>query len=105
MPADMSSDTVAAESRATGMAGPWSAFLHRCCAHLEAGEVSVTFPNGCSRSYRGKVPGPRVVLIFRTWTALRRIAFGGELGFAEAYLAGEIDVDDVDGLLRLGGPK
>jgi cyclopropane-fatty-acyl-phospholipid synthase len=32
---------------------------------------------------------------------LRRIALGGELGFAEAYLSGEIEVTDLEGLLRL----
>jgi cyclopropane-fatty-acyl-phospholipid synthase len=42
-----------------------------------------------------------VALDVRTWSALRRIAFGGELGFSEAYISGEIGVDDVDALLRL----
>jgi cyclopropane-fatty-acyl-phospholipid synthase len=59
------------------------------------------FPNGSSQLYRGRTSGPKVSLNIRSWAALRRIAFGGELGFVEAYLSGELDVDDIGGLLRL----
>jgi cyclopropane-fatty-acyl-phospholipid synthase len=93
--------SAAEQSAGTDFGGLWSAFLHRCCAQLETGDISIRFPNGGSRHYRGRTPGPKVALDIRTWSALRRIAFGGELGFSEAYIAGEIGVDDVDALLRL----
>jgi cyclopropane-fatty-acyl-phospholipid synthase len=93
---NMAGDTTGAD-----LGGLWSAFLHRCCAQLELGEVSIRFPNGTTRHYRGQSSGPKVALDIKTWAALRRMAFGGELGFAEAYLSGEIGVDDVDALLRL----
>jgi cyclopropane-fatty-acyl-phospholipid synthase len=81
--------------------GPWSALLHRCCARLEAGAISLRLPSGTTSLYRGRDAGPSVNLRIRSWVALRRIALGGELGFAEAYLSGEIEVDDLQGLLRL----
>src|SRR4051812_24037813 len=101
MTADWTPQHSTSEPAPTGMSGLWSAFLHRCCAQLESGEVTIRFPNGSVQHYRGQTEGPKIALDIRTWAALRRIAFGGELGFAEAYLSGEIDVDDVDGLLRL----
>jgi cyclopropane-fatty-acyl-phospholipid synthase len=101
MPADSTPQLPTSEPARTGASGPWSAFLHRCCAQLESGEVTIRFPNGGTQHYRGQTAGPKIALDIRTWAALRRIAFGGELGFAEAYLSGEIDVDNVDGLLRL----
>jgi cyclopropane-fatty-acyl-phospholipid synthase len=101
MPADATPQLPKSEFLRTGASGLWSAFLHGCCAQLESGEVTIRFPNGGTHHYKGHAAGPKIALEIKTWTALRRIAFGGELGFAEAYLSGEIDVDDVDGLLRL----
>ncbi len=100
----MSQDLPPEIAKPLGRAGPaglWSALLHRCCAQLEAGAISLRFPSGTTSHYRGRGDGPEVDLQIRSWAALRRIALGGELGFAEAYLAGEIEVDDLHGLLHL----
>ena len=103
MSQDVSPARAATPLGRAGPAGLWSALLHRCCAQLEAGAVAVRFPGGTVAHYRGRADGPEVELRFRSWAALRRIALGGELGFAEAYLSGEIEVDDLEGLLRLAG--
>jgi len=103
MSLDSSPELADAPFGPAGLAGLWSAFLHRCCAQLQAGVVSIRSPSGAVSRYHGQAAGPEVDVHIRSWAALRRIALGGELGFAEAYLSGEIDVDDLDGLLRLAG--
>jgi len=90
--------------RGAGSSGPrgwWVALLHRFGAALEQGELCIRLPDGAVLRYQGRSPGPKARLDIPTWAALRRIAFGGTLGFAEAYISGEIDVVDLETLLRL----
>ncbi len=70
-------------------------------ARIEIGELSITGPDGKCRVFKGARPGPGAGLALRTHRAARRVLFGGNVGFAEAYMDGELDADDLPALLEL----
>lgn len=66
---------------------------------LEGGDITLMEGSQCYRLGRG---GPRQVsLVVRHPRAWRRLALGGSVGAAEAYIDGDWDVDDLVGLIRL----
>lgn len=68
---------------------------------LIAGELTLTLPDGEEMRFTGQQPGPSATLHLRSVRALRRLLFGGEIGFAEAFMAGEWDTPDLVVLLEL----
>lgn len=69
-------------------------------ARTAAGALSVTLPNGAEHLFRGTETGSHAVLQVHHQRAFRRLLFGGALGFAEAYMAGECDSPDLTALLE-----
>ncbi len=69
---------------------------------IAGGRLDLTLPDG-SRHQIG--PGgdgaPRATVSVRSWRAFGRLLFGGDLGFAESYLAGEWDSPDLEQVFRL----
>jgi cyclopropane-fatty-acyl-phospholipid synthase len=66
---------------------------------LEGGTITLIEGSQCHRLGQG---GPlQVTLVVRRARAWRRLALGGSLGAAEAYVDGDWDVDDLVGLIRL----
>jgi cyclopropane-fatty-acyl-phospholipid synthase len=65
-----------------------------------AGEAVVQFPNGAIRRFGGVGAGRNAAMHVRSWKAVPRILLGGAIGFAEAYMAGEIETDDLGALLE-----
>jgi cyclopropane-fatty-acyl-phospholipid synthase len=68
---------------------------------IEIGTVTLVLPDGAVRTYRGASPGPSAKLIVRDKRAARRLLFGGNVGFAEAYIDGDWDTPDLAALLEL----
>ncbi|QOR41003.1 class I SAM-dependent methyltransferase [Billgrantia diversa] len=67
---------------------------------LEGGRIILIEGNQCQRL--GRQDGPlQVTLIVRRARAWRRMALGGSVGAAEAYIDGDWDVDDLVSLIRL----
>jgi cyclopropane-fatty-acyl-phospholipid synthase len=68
----------------------------------EHGLIRIAGPDGTHYEQRGPHDGPVAALSIRHWRALRRLIFGGALGFAESYLDGEWDTPELASVLRYG---
>lgn len=88
-------------SIATSVSKPiFSALLRR----LEIGTLSLRLPDGTAVQRSGKQAGPAATItILKPASALRRIATGGGVGFAESYLAREWETNDLAATLEILG--
>ena len=78
----------------------WSLLL----ARVRVGGVTVSMPGGETLQATGPAPGPEARLNLRSPGAvMRRLIMGGGLGFAESYIAGEWDTDDLATTLEVAG--
>lgn len=69
---------------------------------LERGRLTIVAPDGMTRTVEGREPsGIHAVLEIKRSRALRRFLFGGETGFAEAYLDGDWTTPDLSALMEL----
>jgi cyclopropane-fatty-acyl-phospholipid synthase len=62
---------------------------------VRVGELVLISPSGTSRILRGSRSGPVIELTVLSHRAWLRIARGGALGFAEAYMLGEVHTPDL----------
>jgi cyclopropane-fatty-acyl-phospholipid synthase len=76
------------------------ALLRRLLSRLDCGHVVIDTPDGARLTFSGAGPGPEARLTVHTWRCLRRLAFGWDIGFAEAYAAGEVSTPDMAAVLR-----
>lgn len=90
------------------MAGPapWlrhlaQELLARMLGGIEVGTLTVSLPGGARLRYAAPQTGPEAVLVLHRWRALRRLATGGDIGFAEAYLDQDWSSPDPVALLEL----
>ncbi len=90
--------TVAPRPDARGL-GPF--VLKRLLSCLDAGALTVVMPSGARFEHRAAKPGPQATLVLHDWRAFRRFAARGEVGFAEAYMAGEWTTPDLTALIEL----
>ena len=78
---------------------------HRLVAMLErgvrSGRLDLTLPDGSRHAIGGDAPGPDAVVIVHRWRTLRRLAWGGGVGFAEAYLDGDWESPDLAPVIEL----
>jgi cyclopropane-fatty-acyl-phospholipid synthase len=70
-------------------------------SRLHTGTLTVTTPAGMRIANPGLTDGPAAELILHRWRALRRLVFGGDLGFSEAYLDGDWDSPDIAAFIEL----
>lgn len=75
--------------------------LRRSLRGFEAGSLVVQLPNGARVVHRGIRPGREASVTLHRWRALRRLATGGDLGFAEAYIDGDWSSRDLTALIEL----
>jgi len=75
--------------------------LVRMLSGIKTGTLTVTLPGGTRLRYAASQPGPEAVLVLHRWRALRRLAIGGDIGFAEAYLDQDWSSPDPVALLEL----
>lgn len=68
---------------------------------IHAGTLSLTTPDGSQLRF-GNSDSPKVSLIIKEWSALRKIFRHGDIGLAECYRDGLIECDDITALIRLG---
>jgi cyclopropane-fatty-acyl-phospholipid synthase len=68
---------------------------------LEKGSLTVTLPDGRRFLFEGRQPGPAAEIVVHDLTFARRLFEGGDIGFAEAYIAGEWDTPDLSAFLYL----
>ncbi len=68
---------------------------------LQCGELDVLMPDGQHFHFTGAEPGPKASMIVRDLGFARRLAGGGDIGIAEAYLHGEWETPDLTAFLKL----
>jgi cyclopropane-fatty-acyl-phospholipid synthase len=85
--------------------GPPSAharrLIERLVSGLRAGQLRVVLPSGPPLRIAGREPGPRATVIVKRWRALRLLALGGDIGFAESFVDGDWTSPDLVALVRL----
>ena len=69
--------------------------------HWAAGRLTVQLPSGEAFPIAGALPGPDATLIVRDYAFMRRVVAGGDIGFAESFMAGEWDTPDLAALLEV----
>jgi len=79
-----------------------AAVLRAAAQRLRFGALDLTLPDGRRLHLHGREPGPSTSLTIRDRRAFRRIVTGGDLGFAEAYVRGEVDTPDLTGFIAFG---
>jgi cyclopropane-fatty-acyl-phospholipid synthase len=68
--------------------------------NLDRGRLRLELPSGSRIEQSGRCPGRDATLCLRRWRALRRLAVGGDVGFAEGYIHGEWTTPDLVALLE-----
>ena len=75
--------------------------VSRVLGTLECGELALETPGGSRIVLQGHRAGPQARLTIHSWRLFARLAFGGDIGFAEAYIAGEWSSPNLVALLNL----
>ena len=88
-----------AQSRPEPAAARW---LFRLLSQLRCGSIEVRCPDGRKLSFAGTHPGPHAALALRDWNVCGDMLSRGDIGLAEAYIAGRADSSDLMQLLLLG---
>jgi cyclopropane-fatty-acyl-phospholipid synthase len=86
--------------RLPGLARP---ILKRLLACLASGRLTIVTPSGERITHHTAGDGTEAVIVFHRWRALRRIIAGGDIGFAEAYIAADWSSPDLTSLIALAG--
>jgi cyclopropane-fatty-acyl-phospholipid synthase len=79
-----------------------SRLLARLLPPLASGRLRIVLPGGQTLDRAGVGPGPDTTVILHRWRALRRLATGGDVGFAEAWIDGDWTSPDLTAVIRLG---
>jgi len=73
----------------------------RLGSRLSEGRLAVTLPDGTSHRFGGVGAGPAAEVRIHRARALRRLVFGGDIGFAEGYMDGDWETPDLPALMAL----
>ncbi|TDQ77564.1 cyclopropane-fatty-acyl-phospholipid synthase [Dongia mobilis] len=82
-------------------AGLWRNLFEQALSHLQVGRLRIVFPDGRRHAVEGRESGPEAELEIRDMRGISRLLKGGDMGFAEAYMAGEVDSPDLTDLIEL----
>jgi cyclopropane-fatty-acyl-phospholipid synthase len=89
--------------RSVGWGSPAMRLLAGLAGSFDRGRLTIVAPDGTSRRF-GAASGPYThdaTLVVRRPGCVYRVLRGGALGFAEAYLDGDVDTPDLQPLLAL----
>ena len=86
------------DSRQTS--GVFGLLLRLLSANWTWGRLTLVLPDGTSRQVHGSEPGHAAVMTIRSYRFAARVLKGGDIGFAEGYMAGEWDSPDLAVLLE-----
>lgn len=76
--------------------------LFRRLDSLESGTLTLTTPDGKTRTFEGKIAGEKAHLEIRDWDVISNMMARGDIGFAEDYRAGKWQTDNLIDLSALG---
>lgn len=88
-----------AQSQTEPAAARW---LFRLLSQLHCGSIELRCPGGRNLSFGGKNPGPHAALTLHDWNVCGEMLSRGDIGLAEAFIAGRADSPDLMQLLLLG---
>ena len=80
---------------------PRAALLRRLVSRLAIGRLTVTTPAGERIVAEGSAPGEDASLHLHRWRALTRVLGESDIGFAKAFIDGDVSSPDLVALLRL----
>ena len=97
------------ETADAGSAPVEGGFLHRTGASvvmsalekIRRGRLALTLPDGTTRVFGDASAPLRASLRVKSADFFRRVLLWGDVGFGEAYQAGDFETDDLTGLIRL----
>lgn len=72
----------------------------RLIGNPKVGSVTVTFPNGATRTFGKPGTGPHASLVLKSFAVVSNTLKRGTLGFAQSYIDGDVEVDDLTALFR-----
>ena len=75
--------------------------MNAVISSVDIGKITVVLPSGERIEHIGTRPGPSAAITIHKWRAVRRLATGGDLGFAEAYIDGDWLTPDLEATLEL----
>jgi cyclopropane-fatty-acyl-phospholipid synthase len=75
-------------------------FATRLIGRPKIGAVTITFPNGAVRTYGTPGTGEHPRLLVRNFSMIPETLRRGTVGFAHAYMRGDVEVDDLTALFR-----
>jgi cyclopropane-fatty-acyl-phospholipid synthase len=73
----------------------------RILSRLEIGSLTIVLPDGRALEAGGRLPGPHADLIVHNYSFAARALKGGNVGFAESYMAREWDSPDPSTLIEM----
>lgn len=76
-------------------------FLRQIVGELKCGELLIETPARDRLVFSGRRSGPQAKVTIHSWRCLWRLASSSDIGFAEAYSAGEWSSSDLVALLKL----
>ena len=76
--------------------------LQRLLSRMSRGEIDIVLPNGETLHHRAVRPGPSAKLVIRRWRTVWRLMTGGEIAFADSYIAGEWWTPNLTAFLEFG---
>ncbi|MFN3868200.1 MAG: class I SAM-dependent methyltransferase [Hyphomicrobiaceae bacterium] len=94
-------DATLPEIEAPRLVDPRARLLSRLLPSIRAGRLRIELPNGQTIYRTGAEEGPEASLVLHRWRALWRLATGGDVGFAEAYIDGDWSADDLTAVVRI----
>lgn len=82
------------------MKGFWNRIGDNYLSKLTYGDVSVTYSDGTTKHY-GNKEGKPVHIHLKSSSFFKRLALYGDIGFAESYMDGDFECDDLTTLLSI----
>jgi cyclopropane-fatty-acyl-phospholipid synthase len=80
-------------------------FLQRMLRKIDCGEILLQTPGGRRVVIGGKRSGEQTHVTIHSWKSMLRLLTSGDLGFAEAYLAGEWSTPNIYSFLSAAGRR
>ena len=75
-------------------------FAERLIGRPAVGSVTITYPNGRTRTYGKPGTGEHPRLLIRNFSMIPETLQRGTVGFAQAYIDGDVEIEDLTGLFR-----
>lgn len=79
----------------------FAAIVRPFVSRIRCGGLTIMTPSGGRFVHRGVAAGPEAVIILHRWRAMRRLAIGGDVAFAEAFMDGDWSTPDLTAVIEL----